>query len=161
MRPKAVLLPLSGWALLMLRIGLCTATDFVHPGEHHPQGDRQGVIVRADNMAAQTTNNVPQQAVALDRLGPRLDDPVAVQRGKNLVVAARLELGVDVGRRHAELLCRPLALAGELHPWPQLGERLDQLVLILLGLILVTLRVGAGNFGRSRLLAAASVARLR
>ena len=36
--------------------------------------------MRANDMALQAADDVTQQAVALDRVGPRIDDPVAVQR---------------------------------------------------------------------------------
>jgi hypothetical protein len=48
----------------------------VHPGEHNPLGGSERNIMRATNVAADAPDDVAQQAIALDYLGPWVDDPM-------------------------------------------------------------------------------------
>ena len=68
---------------------------FVHPTEHDPRhGER--IVMGTHNVLAQPTNDVAQEAIAFDRLRPRLHNPISIQRDDDLLAAARLKLDVNV-----------------------------------------------------------------
>jgi hypothetical protein len=95
--PNSVVLPLSGSADVMQRIGAVRRDLVVKPGQHDPQGARERDVVRDHDVPLQLGDDVADQGVTVDRLGPRLDEPVAVQQRRALGFgASRFDLGFDV-----------------------------------------------------------------
>ena len=71
-----------------------------------------------------SADDVAEQRIAIDRLRPRLDDPMAIQWRRLVFLAARLDLVVDGQRGRQALSLRPCAGARNSNPGFCLGESL-------------------------------------
>ena len=100
----------------------------VDPTQYDPERDNESAIVANDDMALDTFDDVTQQRVAVDRLRPRLDDPVAIKRRDLSILASRLDLVINGLGRYGKFFGCGLALADVVQTF-RLGERIQQFIL--------------------------------